>query len=171
MRLLWTFLLPLILFGALGTAYAGVYKWVAPDGTVHFSDQPRQGAEEVKVKPLPTIEIISPKSLGAKDDSKQRAKPGYKQFSIVEPQADEAIRANNGSIGMRMDLAPSLRDGHEIAVTLDGQPLTRANTLAFQLNNLPRGEHVLQAAVVDGKGKSLITSTPVRFYILRVAGG
>jgi len=157
---------------ALGTAYAGVYKWVAPDGTIHFSDQPRQGAEEVKVKPLPTIEIRSPKSLGAEDEPEQETRPTYKAFSIVEPQDDEAIRANNGSIGLRMNLAPGLRGGHEIAITLDGQQMgTRASTLSFQLNNLSRGEHVLQAAVLDGEGKSLISTAPVRFYILRVAAG
>jgi len=157
---------------ALGTAYAGVYKWVAPDGTVHFSDQPRQGAEEVKVKPLPTIESISPEAAEAQDEPEQGTEAAYKEFSIVEPQDDQAIRANSGTIGLRMNLAPGLRDGHEIAITLDGEQMgTRANTLSFQLNNLSRGEHVLQAAVLNGKGKTLISTAPVRFYILRVAAG
>ncbi len=44
-------LLPLLSTCALGQAEAQIYRWVDAQGQVHFDQRPRQGAEQIEVRP------------------------------------------------------------------------------------------------------------------------
>lgn len=48
-----------MLLAFLVPANAQVYKWVGPEGSVDFSDQPRAGAEEIDTYVRPSGETIS----------------------------------------------------------------------------------------------------------------
>ncbi|WP_373185963.1 DUF4124 domain-containing protein [Halopseudomonas sp.] len=41
----------LALLGLFSTAHAEIYRWTDAQGRVHFSERPRQGAQQVEVKP------------------------------------------------------------------------------------------------------------------------
>ena len=57
---------------ASGLAAAQVYKWVDEDGVVHFSDQPRPGAEEVQIQRAPSPPSAQPTRGTAAQPPKQR---------------------------------------------------------------------------------------------------
>jgi hypothetical protein len=63
-----------------------------------------------------------------------------------------------------MDLQPSLMPGHQVRVFYDGMPRLVSST-NIQVREVYRGMHSMKAEVVDGAGKVLIQSAPVRFYV------
>ncbi len=82
-------LLGLALTNGLVLAQTGVYRWVEPDGTVIFTDQPRPGAEQLNIEPTQTVpppEAILPGQPKAAEDKGAEAE--YKQFVIVSPADD-----------------------------------------------------------------------------------
>ncbi len=145
---------------------AAVYRWVDAEGTPHFSDQPHAGAQEIEVPPLPTVPALRPPPPPAPP---QAATPVYKHFEVISPTTEQAVRANNGRVSVRLALSPSLRPGDRISLVLDGKPLPGAShTLTFELSNLARGGHTVQGSIVDANGRAVISTTPVTFYVLRV---
>lgn len=151
-------------------AQTGVYRWVAPDGSVTFSDQSRPGAEKIQVKPTHTVEppgAVQQRALQGADRPALAGEAAYKQFDIVSPANDEAVRSNNGQVGISMSLDPSLQAKHAIVVSVDGEKIGKGSSTSLQLQNLPRGTHTVQAAVVDATGAELVRTRTVNFHVLR----
>ena len=65
---------------------------------------------------------------------------------------------------MALALSPGLQNGHQVRVIFDGAPRVVSGT-SFQLQEVWRGVHNLQAEVIDETGKLLIRSPAVRFYV------
>ena len=146
-------------------AETGIYKWVAPDGTVIFSDQPRPGAEKVLITPLQTVPPPQTVRRALQTNSRipDAASSGpstYRQFAIVSPGDDDAVRSNNGDVTVSMRLAPELRDEDAIVVSLDGEAISKGSSTSLTLQNLPRGTHTVHAAIVDADGSSSSRPTP-----------
>ncbi len=161
-----------LLSTGLAFAQTGVYRWVAPDGSVTFSDQSRPGAEKIQVKvpgaPAPGG-AAGTASAGAEGvPGEASAGAPYTEFVIISPTDDEAVRSNNGSVGVSMSLAPSLHAQHAVVVSVNGQKVGKGSSTSLTLQNLPRGTHTVQAAVVDETGKEVIRSKSVTFHILRI---
>ncbi len=167
------FILLACLLCTLSLAHGDVYKWVDEAGVIHFSDQPVPGAERVTIKPVQTVTLPplpSPVTAGNEAADDQEQVP-YTSLAIVQPAEDEAVRANDGSVSVKLNLEPSLQEGHSIALDLNGHRIaTRTNT-NFVLENVPRGAHTLRATVVDDQGKALVEAKPVSFHVLRTASG
>ena len=166
----------LFLVFACATASAEVYRRVGPDGQVYFSDQPGPGAERIEVKPVPTIQMPTPvpTETMAQPDAGQQEEgvDAYASFSIVSPASDEAIRANDGNVTIRMELEPGLLPGHTIKLKVDGEDGKDMNTVdgsSIQLVSMSRGRHTVEAMVVDGEGNVLIQTEPVSFNVLRIS--
>ena len=149
-----------------------MYKYVAPDGSVTFSDQSRPGAEKVQVRPPDTaVPSASAGTTSAANDGAPgaaNAATPYTQFVIVSPTDDEAVRANDGTVSVTMDLAPSLHAKHAVVVSVDGQMIGKGSSTSLTLQNLSRGTHTVQAAVVDENGTEVIRSDAVKFHVLRI---
>ncbi len=168
MRILAIFLLST----GLAFAQTGVYKWVGPDGSVTFSDQARPGAEKIQVK---VPDKAAPGGAAGKTPAGAKGAPGqasaeapYTEFAIVTPTDDEAVRSNNGSVGVSMNLAPSLHAQHAVVVSVNGQKVGKGSSTSLTLQNLPRGTHTVQAAIVDEAGKEIIRSKTITFHVLRI---
>lgn len=150
------------------TALAGVYKWVAPDGTVHYSDTPREGAEEVHVAPPQTY---SPGSLPRFTPRPEppEPEPAYTRFELTAPADDATLRENTGAIGVSFALEPALdvARGHRLVVLLDGQARDPIRETSLTLENVDRGTHTLQGQVVDAAGKVLISSPSIKVHLHR----
>ena len=152
--------------------FADVFKRVDANGRVHFSDRPGPDAERIEVKPVQAVETPSP--MGNVTESRQGEKADafkYETFSIDSPADGEGVRANDGNITVRMTIRPSLQRGHSIAISIDGDRLATGTSTVFELKNLSRGTHSLEAAVVDDAGSEVSRTKPVSFHVLRVAGG
>jgi hypothetical protein len=147
---------------------ADVYKWVDEDGVVHYSDQPVEGAERVEVStgsqssPGPAL---PPPQYDAADDGDEGAQAfSYTALSISSPEAEQTLWNIQGTLSVSLNLQPSLRRGDRIRVYLDGE-LQAADTLQFLLEDVWRGQHNLQAEVLDQSGALMIRSEPIRFFV------
>ncbi len=149
-------------------ASATVYKWTDSDGTVHYSDQPQPGAEEVSTVPIQTYRS-SPASNRSRT-TRQNTPQGeaYTTLAFVSPANDATIRDNQGNVAVQLNIEPPLRNGHSIALSIDGdrQGQTVATT-TFTLSNLERGTHQLQASIVDAQGSELISSGVLTVHMMR----
>ena len=65
---------------------------------------------------------------------------------------------------MSLALSPGLQTGHRIRVYFDGQPRLVSGT-SFQVDEVWRGVHNIQAEVIDSTGQLMIRSRTNRFYV------
>lgn len=180
----------------LTQASAAVYKSVGPDGKITYSDQTREGAERidflptpspappaapalpVPISPIPAAQPdATPPLSGTPDLTSPPAaqKPifaGYREFSILSPENDAAVRENSGKVDILLALEPAfnLEAGHKISVLLDGRSVIEgAISLQLSLDNVDRGTHFLQALVSDFSGAVLVKTPTVIFHLKRVS--
>jgi len=160
-----------ILLGLLasGSALAQAYKWTDADGVVHYSDRPQPGATEVDLGKYSAPQGNSlvrkplPQRSSTTDDDGARAS-GYTSLAVVSPAAEQTLWNIEATLSVSLALSPALQSGHRVRVYYDGTPQEVAG-LSFQLQEVYRGAHNLQAEVVDEAGKVLIRSQPSRFYV------
>ena len=159
-----------VLVCATGLAYAQAYRWVDENGVVHYSDRPQAGAEEIELpdsnrSSRPVTPRPTPASGPGTDADQPREQTGiYNTLAITAPAAEETLWNIAGTLNVSLNLEPALRPGHRIRVYLDGEP-RMVNGMSFQIEEVFRGAHNLQAEVVDGTGELLIRSQPNRFYV------
>jgi Domain of unknown function (DUF4124) len=154
---------------AAGTVMAQAYRWVDEDGVVHYSDRPQEGAELVI---LPTHTQVTRRSQPApaprtQPAGDQQAAPTpfkYESISVASPAPEETLWNIAGVLNVSLDLQPSLQDGHQVRVFFDGNERMVRGT-SFQIEEVYRGVHNLQAEIVDATGKLMIRSVPNRFYV------
>ncbi|HLU07111.1 MAG TPA: DUF4124 domain-containing protein [Woeseiaceae bacterium] len=154
---------------AASLALAQVYRWVDEDGVVHYSDQPHQGAEEVELEGAPAINMPTPRrpasaSRAAAAPDEQQPVAGYETLAVASPAAEETLWNIGGVLNVSLSLQPALQPGHQLRVYFDGTPQEVGGT-QFQLQEVYRGAHNLQAEVLDQNGQLMIRSEPVRFYV------
>lgn len=159
----------LVLLGLLpALATSGVYKWIDPDGTVHYSDTPKPGAEEVYVPPPQTY---TPAPLPPGTPLQETPEPAaeYTQFAIATPEPDESIWDNTGAIPVSFSLTPDLKteQGHKLVVMIDGKAQEPVQSTSTTLENVERGSHSLQGQIINAAGKVLISSPTITVHLHR----
>ena len=164
----------LILLGLL--AAAGVvadeaYTWTDENGVVHYSDRPEPGATRVDLGTATATRsrrTTRPSGTAARDD--QDAAPEdtgpfqYETLEVAAPTAEETLWNIEGVLNVSLALSPALRPGDQVRVYFDGTPRMVPGT-SFQVEEVWRGVHNIQAEVVDSSGKLMIRSLPNRFYV------
>lgn len=148
--------------------FGAVYKWTDNKGTVHYSDQLQPGAAEVKTVPIQTYKPspVRSRSTASTGDSGKSA--AYATLAFVSPANDATIRDNQGNVAIQLTIAPPLRSGHSIALSIDGTRQGQTvTTTTFTLSNVARGTHTLLASVVDAQGTELKTSAPLTLHMVR----
>jgi hypothetical protein len=163
----------LILLGLLlsGAAHAQAYKWTDDDGIVHYSDRPQPGAERVDLGTSnsarrtrvrqPAASVPSVQDTGAAETA---APFRYESLTIGSPAAEETLWNIEGVLTVTLALSPALQPGHQVRVYFDGNARPVAGT-SFQLQEVYRGAHNLQAEILDETGALMIRSVPSRFYV------
>jgi hypothetical protein len=148
---------------------AEVYKWADSEGNIVYSDRPHPGAEELKNLEVQTYP--APKLPSSAPELKPKPFPGYDKVEITSPANDEAIRENTGNVSVSVNLMPDLQTGlgHKLMLLIDGKKVTEGTATQFQLTNLDRGSHSLQATVIDPSGKEVASSAPSTFHLQRVS--
>lgn len=157
------------LLAASLVAADGAYKWTDADGVIHYSDRPREGAEVVDLSEYnrSTGARIAPRSTptpAANQDQAAATPFRYESISIAAPGAEETLWNIGGVLNVSVALRPGLQSGHQVRVYFDGEPrmVTGSN---FQIEEVFRGVHNIQAEVIDETGKMIIRSQPNRFYV------
>lgn len=150
-----------------------LYRARSADGSVIFSDKPIPGGQIIHVKDIPTITLPKSNKGGAvsypiKSTSVQGGIARYSKLTIVSPTDDSTLENQSGELNVELKLSPGLQAGHKYRLVLDGKkidPPTVKNV--FKLNNLDRGDHKIQAEVLDKDGLPVITSEIVTIHVHR----
>ena len=155
---------------------AEIYRWVDADGkTVYGDNPPEKGAAKPVNLPLLTVaDSPAPKPVQANPDAAQTAgkKAGdeaeaYSDFKITSPTAEEAIRANEGTLAVSISLKPQLKAGDGVTLYLDAKQVATGASLSFNLTDVERGEHSVFAVLNDAGGDIIQNTEPVKFSVLR----
>lgn len=153
-------------------ASAEIYRYVNPDGSVTYTDQPRPGSKDVTLPPdsvSNTPDTQKPSEPKQQQDKKTEqtvpAADYYKSFSIADP-ADGRTFQNQRKIRIIIKVEPELRETDSIQLFLDGQSYgaPQKNNI-FYLNNVSRGSHVLSANLLDDKGNVIKQAAEVKIFI------
>jgi len=154
---------------------AKVYRNVNEDGVVEFSDQGLSNinAKPIKIKPTNTFKSADKKPTPANISSDTEANPSfqqetkYTQVSISSPTAEQAIRSNDGFLTVTVVVEPGLNvaAGDQIELYYDGKPQGKQQNTVFNLSDVFRGQHRVQAKIIDKNGALLKISKPIQFYI------
>jgi hypothetical protein len=156
---------------AASAVLAQAYKWTDEEGIVHYSDRPQEGAEEVELPEAPRRPPPPPRAARqatpgqAADESAAEEQPfRYESLTIGSPLAEETLWNIEGVLNVTLNLQPALQPGHRIRVYFDGEP-RMVNRTSFQIDEVYRGVHNIQAEVIDEAGTMMIRSMPNRFYV------
>ncbi len=160
-------LMPLFLICAVVQAETG-YRIVHPDGTVEFSDQPTPEAEEIKLRPVPTIKLVpvTPSSSKVGSENGGKSDDGFDgTIVITSPQEGQTLWFGESGLKVEVAIDLALKSGQLIQISLDGKPVSRGTGRSFNLGVVYRGSHSLQASVVSATGSTLYSSPPLNFYV------
>ncbi|MGQ7960579.1 DUF4124 domain-containing protein [Pseudomonas sp. SP16.1] len=167
-------LLACLLLGLALPAAAQIYKYTDANGNTVFTNQPPDGtaAESINLPPTNTVEMPTPSAVPASEEpSATQAEAPYTVLSLTDLPDDAALRANDGTFSVGVDIQPRLAAGHRLRLLLDGQPHGQpSNVPRLQLVNVDRGEHSLAVEVLSGE-RSIQRSAPVSFTVQRVNTG
>lgn len=151
-----------------GAANSQAYKWIDEDGIVHYSDRPHEGAELIQLprddRPRSATQRPAPTRAQSAAPEPQDDANGYQSLSVASPGPEETLWNLEGSLNVSLALSPGLKQGHRIRVYFDGQPRMVTGT-SFEIEEVFRGTHNIQAEVLDQTGKLMIRSETNRFYV------
>ena len=149
----------LILCGAVLPAQAGpIYKTVDANGNTVYTDSPpaNQKSEEVDLPSITPLQIQTPQHYYQPPARKQNEpKADYSSLKIITPLSGTTIR-NTGDVAVAAKMDTGLLSNHRFQLFLDGKKYgKKQRNSSFKLTGLDRGTHILEVAVVNGKGKKL----------------
>lgn len=172
-------LLVIVLISVGASAHAEIYRWVDENGNPVFTDEPNPQAERIELdgtstyQPVEIPETALPdeesESLSAPLQENEQPVPDY-QLAIVQPENDLGLRANDGMVTVNIRVQPTLSDerGDQLQLVLDGEMVqSPGRQTSFQLENVDRGTHYLQAVITDKDGNALVRSERSVFHLQR----
>jgi hypothetical protein len=141
------------------------WKWTDEDGIVHYSDVPVEGAEPVNLSEFTKktgARISNGRTSRASEEPEKEFL--YDSITIASPGAGETLWNIEGLLNVSVAVSPELQRGHRIRAYFDGDARDVSGT-SFQLLEVYRGTHSLQAEIVDQTGKVIMRSPANRFYV------
>jgi len=177
-----TFFLVLVTFSMAaidGAVYAQVYKTVDEDGNITYTDiPPKGGAEQVKLAPISVIEapayeqaeeVVDPvaEDAGSNDLSVKELRRNYRDFAIVAPLPEESLWHPEAPISIAWNTRYELQLGMQVLIYIDGTLQTKTSVQLTSVPKLDRGEHKVEAKLVDENNRTIATAEPVTFFIKR----
>jgi hypothetical protein len=150
----------------IAQAQTEAYRWVDEQGVVHYSDRPQEGAEQIQLprNARPTRRIASAPAPQRNPGTEPSAAFSYDSIEISAPAAEETLWNIAGVLNVTLNVQPALRPGHRVRVYFDGEE-QMVNGSSFQIQEVYRGVHNLQAEVLDETGKLMGRSQTNRFYV------
>lgn len=134
---------------------AEIYQYIDAQGNRAYSDRPPLDAQADNIK-LPSINSIaapdhSTNSATSHPDlsSTARSSAVYSTLQLTGLPDNQALRANNGSFSLQIEIAPKLASQHRLQLLINDQAYG-ASTRSTDINvrNLDRGQHRLAVQVL-----------------------
>jgi hypothetical protein len=155
------------------TSSSSIYRNVDEDGVVEFTDQGIGDSEKIKLKSTNTFKAAEKKITprpAVNDDSDETESLNvtkYTNVSISSPTPDQQIRSNDGLLTVSISVTPSLNvaGGDQIELYFDGRSQGKQQSTQFNLSEVYRGQHRVQAKVINKSGTVLEISNPIQFVI------
>ena len=148
------------------------YRWTDENGQVHYSDRPVPGATEVRLSGAqgysPARSTAPPVATSQTDAEPPAEDPraAYRVFTVVQPAQQETLWNIGATLNVQVDVQPALQAGHHLGAFLDGELIdVGATGTQFQLTDVFRGLHDLQAVILDSNGREVLRSLPVSFMV------
>jgi len=159
----------LILLSLLSTVSYGqtAYTWVDETGQTHYSDRPVPGSTLIELETSEGIDAPPPAAAPSQEEAEEiDPADAYSAFNILQPVHQETLWNVAGVVNVTLDVAPILQTGHRVGVYLDGA-LADVTTMTsqLQLTDVFRGQHTLQAVVLDNDGEEVLRSLAVTFMV------
>lgn len=159
-----------------GSAVAQIYKSTDAQGNPVFSNQPPTDGKAAQTVDLPPVNSIQPVKPAAENTYQTNtAANAGKPYSLLELTGlpnDEALRANNGSFGLGVNIKPDLRPGHKYRLVIDGEPYGQMlGAPPLPVAELDRGSHTIAVDVINSDGQTIQESAPVSIDLQRVHWG
>ena len=163
------FIFALVALLATASVVAQAYRWVDDNGVTHYSDRPEEGAERIELAEYSKNTGVrlyrSTAPASATVEQAASDEPfSYESLAITSPGAEETLWNIEGTLNVSLALSPDLQSGHQVRVYHNGQAQLVAGT-SFQLEEVYRGVHNIQAEVIDSTGRMIIRSQANRFYV------
>ena len=161
-----------------------IYQSTAPDGSITFSDNPTDGAKEIKLKPITTYSAkeAAGKSKASSASATTSADPqatdappsNYKKFTITSPANDTTLQtgdAGNTTIQTTIEPTLSVKNGHRLSLLIDGTQLDYVTSSSnISINNLDRGTHSIRAVIVNKSGDIVqLSSNSITLHVQRAS--
>jgi hypothetical protein len=144
--------------------HADIYKWVDKDGTAHFGESARAGAERVQLQPLQVYSAPAQVTFDKQEHVKSEPAVTY-NLSIASPTGESHLWNNKGEVAVVLSLTPDLQAGQKIRLLINDHIVSELNALTTQLSGLDRGVHKLQAQLLDAQSRTLANSQVITFYL------
>ncbi|WP_437879584.1 DUF4124 domain-containing protein [Pseudomonas sp. LRF_L74] len=156
------------------SATAEIYKYTDAKGNTVFTNQPPEGknVETVKLPPTNTVQPPSSASHATGSGSESSGMipaQAYRVLQLSNIPNDEALRVNNGTFVVQVDIQPDLQPGHSLQLLLDGKPYGAPSaSTQLQVSTADRGEHSLAVEVRQGS-QPVQQSPTVTFTLQRTS--
>ncbi|WP_246837614.1 DUF4124 domain-containing protein [Salinicola sp. MH3R3-1] len=161
--------LPMIVSSAQA---ASVYRHVDADGNVVYSDEPRAG-HRVDLKPIAVVDPDTPEIRTRSDQPTPASASAvdYERFTISSPHDEQTLPTGQaGNVQVQLAIEPALQRGDRVQLRVDGEVRqSPMHTNVFALSQLERGEHRLQAELVDAQGRVRLATPAVTLYVQRAS--
>ena len=152
---------------AAGAALAQAYRWVDENGVVHYSDRPVEGAVEIVLPKTTRPRPPAPQfraAVAVPDTEEPPAPFSYDTIEVVSPAPEETLWNIEGVLSVTLSIRPALRPTDRVRVYFDGE-VRQVTGTSFQIQEVYRGAHNIQAEILDADGNVLGRSQPNRFYV------
>lgn len=155
-----------------------IYKSIDAQGRVRYSDQSSPTAVPVEVTPTNTrfTPVTVPTQQAANGEQADQLL-NQVSLRVIEPTAEQAIRANNGDVSFRWSVeAQRLSSSLVFQLILDGDVVYQGALPQTMLQNLNRGEHNFQIRALltermtggsNVEDAVVATTEPQTFYLQR----
>ena len=147
------------------TGTTTVYRWVDPQGVVHYSDQPHPNAQKLEVRGAQTFTALpsgQPSSTAEPEQTQPSSTAIYDSCAIAQP-ADQQMLMNVYQATAMVQTSPALRPGDEVRLFLDGKQIQGSSTsFTFPVQ---RGQHSVQAVIQDSTGQIVCETNTVTFFV------
>ena len=156
---------------------ATIWTWVDDEGRRHYSDREVPGATQLQIGESQTFSgsdfaVTGPQTpaqtpaQAPEQASSTEQAAAYTTLEIISPEPEENLWNIGGSLPVTVVTFPALATDHQIDISIDGER-RNLDTRALQITvpDVFRGEHSVQALIIDSSGETLMRSAPVTIFV------
>ncbi len=161
---------------------AQVYKSVDKQGNVTYTDAPELGGKKVNLPPI--MDYTPPPEASTNvpvttPNAPLKTTP-YQVLQFITPFDQQTLQNIAGNLNVAVEVEPALWVGHTLVIALDNHNVAQypgdvvptpegdvppSSQFNVTLTQVSRGEHTLQARILDAKKRVLIENVPITIYV------